>query len=152
MKHLLLVLTLILPFNACAGHKAPILVASSALATAQGIERLSAAGKQLTDAAVLPPAVALGFQQKLLSANEKLKPLPDLLRTIDRLQVAGESTASNTDRAIAILQVVGQDISVVVAGVPVSQATDALIDLVRAAQKTIQDILIEVSRIQGRTQ
>jgi hypothetical protein len=137
---------------ACAGHRAPILVGQSALAAAQGIERLSDAGKQLEEAAVLPTAVALNFQKLLLSANDRLKPLPDILRTIDRLQQAGETTGSDVDKAIAILTVVGQDISVVIQGVPLSDATARLIELTRAAQQTVQTILVEVSKIRGREQ
>lgn len=150
MKIVILALTLALGGTACAGHKVPILVGQSALATAQSIERLSDAGRQLEQASILPTAVALGFQKQLLAVNDKLRPLPALLETVDRLQQAGSSTIAETDRAIAILTVIGQDISVVVGGVPVSDATRALIDLVRAAQQTIQTVTIEVAKIKGR--
>lgn len=134
----------------CAGNKAPVLVAQSAVAMADVIGQVSAAGKTLTDASVLTPAINLGLQKTLLEINEKMKPLPDLLRTVDRLQTAGSASATETDRAIAILTVIGQDVSVVIGGVPVSDATKVLIDLVRAAQKTVSTVLVEVSKIRGR--
>lgn len=133
----------------CANHRAPILVGQSALAVSSSIERLSTAGRQLEQASIISAQQALGYQRALLAVNEQMKPLPELLRTVDRLQQAGDSTASETDRAIAILQVVGQDISVVVAGIPVSEATRNLIDLIRAAQKTVSDVLVEVAKIRG---
>lgn len=145
-----LTLLLVLSFSAACVHNPPILVGQSALAAADSIGKLSTAAKQLEQAAVLPPAAALNFQRALLAVNDKLLPLPDILRTIDRLQKAGSSSASETDRAIAILTVAGQDISVVVAGVPVSDATKALIDLIRAAEQTIQSVLVEVAKIRGR--
>lgn len=136
----------------CAGHRAPILVGQAGLATAQSIEKLSDAGKQLQQAGVLPVAAALGFQERLLQVNEKLKELPNILRTIDRLQEAGNPTAGEVDRAVAVLTVVSQDVSVVIAGVPLSEATGQLITLVRAADKTISDILVGVAQIRGREQ
>ncbi len=150
MKQIVLVIAL-LSAAGCAGNKAPIVVGNSAVAVANSIGALNQAGKQLTDAAVIAPAVNLRLQQVLLAANDKLKPLPDILRTIDHLQTAGSSTASETDRAIAILQVVGQDISIAIAGVPVSDATAKLIELVRAAQQTVQTVLVQVAQIRGRS-
>lgn len=149
MKRVFLTLLLV-GSVACAGHRAPLLVADASNATADTIQQLSTAGAQLVDAKVLPPNVALSFQGKLKAVNDQLRPLPDILRTIDRLQVAGDPTASETDRAIAILTVVGQDISVVVAGVPLSETTSKLIDLIRASQKTVQTTLIEVAKLKGR--
>jgi len=133
-----------------ATHQAPILVGQTALAVASSIERLSITGRQLQEAAILTPAAALGFQRALLAVNTQLQPLPDLLRTIDALQQAGASTTSQVDRAIAILSVAGQNISVVIAGVPLSETTEVLIGLVRTAQKTVTDVLIEVAKIKGR--
>lgn len=149
MKKIALILTL-LTVPACAGNRAPILVGNAAVAVADSIGQLSEAGRQLQEAGVLPVAVALGFQEKLLAANERLKPLPDILRTVDDLQKAGSSTTEPVDRAIAILTVVGQDISVVIGGVPASEATGRLIDLVRAAQQAVSGVLVEVAKIRGR--
>lgn len=149
LKKLTLVLCLAFTATSCANKRAPILVGQSAVAIASSIEQLTNAGKQLQEASVMPTAVALNYQRALLAVNDKLKPLPDILRTIDNLETAGSSSASEVDRAIAILTVVGQDISVVVAGVPVSEATTTLINLVRTAQKTVQDVLIQVAQIKG---
>jgi hypothetical protein len=41
---------------------------------------------------------------------------------------------------------VGSDLTTVLAGVPVSQTTTALINLVKAAQATIQTVLVNVAR------
>lgn len=143
-----LILALAISAGACR-HNAPLLVGQGALAVAQSIETLSNAGKQLQEAAVLPTAVALGFQERLLVVNDKLKPLPDILRTIDRLQEAGDPMNTEAERAIAILTVVSQDISVVIAGVPVSDASKQLIDLVRAADQTVSAVLTQVARVRG---
>lgn len=151
LSRLILIAALTLPLHVgCVGNRVPIIVGNSAVAVADIIGQLSAAGKKLTDASVLPPASNLNLQQTLLSINNRMKPLPDLLRTVDRLQQAGDSTQSETDQAIAILTVIGQDISVVVAGVPVSDVTKVLIDLVRSAQQTVQMVLVEVGKIKGR--
>lgn len=151
MKYLVsLSLVLALSSGACAGKRIPILVGNSAVAVADVIGQLNVVGKQLTDASVIAPTVNLHFQQTLLAANNKMKPLPDILRTVDRLQKASQPTGSETAQAIAILTVVGQDISVVIAGVPVSDSTKVLIELIRSAQQTVQTVLIEVGKIQGR--
>jgi hypothetical protein len=149
---LVVVLALTPLLSGCAGHRAPILVAQSAVAMADIIGQVSTAGKNLTDAAVLTPAINLNLQKTLLGINDKMQPLPELLRTVDRLQQAGDPTQSETDRVIAILTVIGEDISVVVGGVPISDATKVLIDLVRAAQKTVSTVLVEVGKIKGREQ
>lgn len=151
--HLRRFVPLVLVFTlACSGaaKKAPIFVANSAVATADIIGQLNNAGRSLQQASVITPDVNLHFQQLLLTANDKLKPLPDILRAIDNLQKVGQPAASETERAIAILTAIGQDISVVVQGVPLSDATKALIDLIRTAQQTIDTVLVEVAKIRGR--
>lgn len=134
----------------CAGKNAPILVAQSGIIVADSVGKISDAAKQLQQAQVLPAAAALGLQEALLQVNTKMAPLPALLRTIDNLQKAGSSTTVETDRAIALLTVVSQDISVVLAGVPVAGTAQQLITLVRAADKTVSDVLTEVAKIRGR--
>jgi hypothetical protein len=44
--------------------------------------------------------------QSLLGINERMKPLPDLLRTIDNLQQAGDSSTTQVDQAIASRRIV----------------------------------------------
>ena len=133
--------------SACAGNKAPIFVAQSGLAVAQSIGAIQDSVKKLTDAKVLTPEQALPVQERLLKLNDRVKPLPDLLRTIDNLQQAGSSTTDQVDRAIALLKVVGQDLSVTIGGVPVAQTTQPLIDLILAAQETVMTTLAEVARV-----
>lgn len=132
-----------------AGNRAPILVAQSGLAVSQSISQVSTAAEQLQKASVLPAAANLRVQETLLAINGKLKPLPDLLRTIDAAQKAGQSGGTTVDQAIGILQVVSTDLSGVLAGVPVAETTKALIELVRAAQTTVTNVLVEVARIKG---
>lgn len=139
-----------LGLGACAGKNAPILVAQSGIIVADSVGKISDAAKQLQQAQVLPATAALGLQEALLQVNTKMEPLPALLRTIDNLQKAGSSTTVETDRAIALLTVVSQDISVVLAGVPVAGTAQQLITLVRAADKTVSDVLTEVAKIRGR--
>ena len=150
MRRLCLALVLAVSLSSCAGNPAPILVANSAVAVADSVAAISNAGKQLQQAAVLSVPINTALQQQLLAINTRMQPLPDLLRTIDRLQQAGSMSVSEVEKAIAILQIVGQDISVTIGGVPMSDATKVLIDLVRAAQKTVQTVLIEVAKIRGR--
>lgn len=133
--------------SACAGNRAPQLVGESGLAVAQSIGQVQATVKQLTDAKVLPPEVALRAQDILIIANDRVKQLPALLRTIDKLQQADASPATQVDQAIAILTIVGQDISVVVAGVPVGEATAKLIDLIRASQLVVSSTLAQVAKL-----
>lgn len=134
----------------CAGvRRAPVLVAQSGLATANIIGELQTVTRKLTDAKVVTPQVAIVIQENLLRANDQLKPLPDILRTIDRLIAAGDSAAGPIDQAIAILTVVGQDLSVTIAGVPVGETAAPLIALIRQAQQTIQTTLIEIAKLRG---
>lgn len=142
-----------LTFSGCAvttaTHKPAVLVGQSGLAITQSIGAIQTSVKQLTDANVIPPNVALGIQTQLLAINTKLAPLPDLLRAIDALEAAGNSEGTSVEQALAILKVVGQDLSIVVSGVPAAAAASSMIDLVRAAQATIQTTMIEVAKLKG---
>lgn len=135
----------------CAGKNAPVLVGQIGLASSQSIERISNLSRDLRVAGSLPVASDVRVQQTLKSINSKLEPLPDILRSIDRLQTANSPTADLTTKAIAILEEVGQDVSVVLAGVPITAATEELVKLIRAAQGTIQQTLVAVAKIQGGT-
>ncbi len=146
---MILIFHAVIWLSACAGNKAPVLVGQIGLATSQSIERVSEGSRQLREAGNMPATVDVNVQGALKAINAKLEPLPEILRSIDRLQIANDSTATLTNRAIAILEEVGQDVSVVIAGVPVGQATQKLLELVRAAQKAIQTTMIEVAKIQG---
>lgn len=148
MKFRICVLIVALTLSACAHHNPAIVVGQSGLAVAKSIGTLQDATKALTGP-VIPASVALSIQERLVAANDRLRPLPDILRTIDRLQQAGQSAGTEVDKAIAILTVAGQDISIVLAGVPLSTETRALIDAVTTAQKVVQSLLIEVARIKG---
>jgi len=135
--------------SSCAENKAPVLVGQSGLAIAQGIGQLQTTTKQLTDAKALTPEQALKVQQALLDANEKVRPLPQLLRDIDAAQQASLPTATLIDRGLAILQVVGNDLTLSVAGVPVSDTVKQLLDLVRATQNTIATTTANLNTLKG---
>lgn len=130
-----------------AAKRAPVLVAQTGVALADSVGAISKATEQLEKASVLPAAAALSVQEGLLKANTSLKPLPDILRTIDAAQKAGDSASTDVEKAIAILKVVAPDISVLLAGVPITEGTKALIELVRAAQGTVTTVLLEVARL-----
>lgn len=130
--------------------RAPVLVAQAGLGVAQGIGTISEATKQLNQAAGLPAATALHIQEGLLAINGKLAPLPTALRAIDAAQKAGSSApGSDVDKAVAILSAVSGDIATLLAGVPINDATKALIDLVRAAQAVTTTVLVEVAKLKG---
>lgn len=159
MKSLVLAVALVIALvfapgsTACssAGNKAPILVANVGLGVAQSIGQISAATKQLNEAAGLPTASALRIQEGLLAVNTKLTPLPGILRAIDAAQKAGGTApGNNVDAALAILEAVSGDVATLLAGVPVNDTTKALIELVRAAQKTTTTVLIEVAKLKAR--
>lgn len=150
IKAAAVLMALALTGSACAAKRAPVLVGQAGLGVAQSIGHLQVAAKQLSDASVLSPTAAIVVQQKLLIANDKLQPLPDWLRLIDHAQQAGlETDGTVIDQALAVLQSVGQDLSTVLAGVPYSDATAQLIDLVRQAQQTVQAVLVNLGRVKG---
>jgi len=132
-----------------AGNKAPVLVGQAGLGVAQAIGQISQTTIKLQQASVLPAATALRMQEALLALNTALKPLPDILRTIDAAQQAGNVDASSVDKAVAILTAVSGDLAVLLAGVPVSETTTALIDLVRAGQTTIATVLVQIGQLKG---
>ncbi len=133
----------------CSNNRAPVLVAQTGVAVSQSIGNISSAAAQLEKAGTLPTAAALNVQQTLLKANTALKPLPDILRTIDAAQKAGDSVEGDVDKAIAILQVVSPEIATVLAGVPVAETTRAFVDLVRAAQQAVTTATIELAKLKG---
>lgn len=139
--------------TACGPKKPEIIVGQTGLAVAKTIGQLQTATQQLTaPAGPIPVLVSLGIQEKLLALNGKVSALPELVRTMDRLVKAGQSATDPADRAIAILKVAGQDLSVVFAGVPLGPTTQTLIDLIRASQQTITTTLLEVAKIKAGAQ
>lgn len=148
MKYVIGIL-LALSLTACAGKTIPVVVGQTGLAVVQSIGQLQTTTKTLTDNGAITPAVALVIQTKLLALNDKAKPLPDILREIDALTKAGGAATTKIDQAIAVLQVLGSDLTTVVVGVPVSDTAKALLDAVTATQTTIQTTLIQIARLKG---
>lgn len=148
-----LVLMLTLTVGGCTASTAkrvPILVAQTGLAVATSVGDISGAAKQLQQASVLPAATALRVQDGLLAINTRMAPLPTLLRTIDDAQKAGLAAPPDAiAQALAILTAIAPDLSTLLAGVPLTAGTDALIRLVHAAQETITTILVQVAQLKA---
>lgn len=134
----------------CAARSVPVLVAQSALGTAQAVGQLQVAAEQLHRAGSLSTAQALAVQQQLLRVNQKLDALVPLLKAIDRVQQAGAPVGvSEVDAILQAVIAVSQDLSLVVAGVPVAETTRSLLELVRAAQQAVATTLVEVARLRA---
>lgn len=137
----------------CAGvMRAPELVAQAGEATAISIGTLQTSIASLTKTStnpqgVIPADVALRAQTGLLTVNTSLKPLPDILRAIDLAQKTGNPDASLIQQALSILQAVSGDLSIVVAGIPVNDATKQILDAVVAGQRTVTTLLIQLGRL-----
>ena len=140
-------LTLAVITPACAGHRAPVIVGQTGHTISASVDKVSAAVESLTAQKVIPPQTALTIQQNLQAVNARLKPLPGLLRTIEKIQATDTDATDVITQAIAILDIVGQDISITIAGVPISDTTKSLIELIRATTRLIQDTLVEVASI-----
>jgi len=125
------------------------LIGESGLAVAVAIGHVQGAVRQLTDAGAIPPATALAIQSQLLRVNSRLEFLPNALRAADALLTAGSSADEPLDQAVAILRLVSRDLSIVVAGVPISMVTQPLLDLTVAAQETVVTTLVAVAKLRG---
>jgi len=143
-----ILLAVLLTFAACSTHRAPVMVGHVGLSVATAVGQLQVALQQLQQTGVLPARDALVAQEALLRVNAHLAILPPLLRVID---TASDPTASDLERALAALQAASRELSIVVAGVPVSDATARVLTLVQTAQQTITTLTIEIAKIQGAT-
>lgn len=132
----------------CGAKRAPILVGQSGIAVADSIFQLQEAGKKLVAAGVISPQIALVYQQRLLQANDGVKKLVPILQAIDAAQKANQPTASQIEQALAFLQSVAGDLSIVIAGVPVNEATAQVLKLVQASQQLVATVLVEVAKLQ----
>lgn len=135
-------------------RRAPVLVGQASLSAGQTIGQLQRTVKQLTRTrdnpnGVIPADVALRTQEGVLRINADLEPVPGLLRAIDMAQKAGTPDPNQIIQAITILQRVSADLSIVVAGVPVSETTAQVLSLIKSGQTTITTLLIQLARIQG---
>lgn len=149
-RRLVLAVALALALPACAARSVPVLVAQSALGTAQAVGQLQVAAEQLHRAGALTTPQALAVQQQLLRVNAKLEALLPLLRAIDRVQQAGAPVGvSEVDAILSAVIAVSQDLSLVVAGVPVAETTRSLLELVRTAQQAVATTLVEVARLRA---
>lgn len=149
-RRLVLAVALALALPACAARSVPVLVAQSALGTAQAVGQLQVAAEQLHRAGALTTPQALAVQQQLLRANQKLDALVPMLKAIDRVQQAGAPVGvSEVDAILSAVIAVSQDLSLVVAGVPVAETTRSLLELVRTAQQAVATTLVEVARLRA---
>ena len=143
-------LALCLALSACAAKSVPVVVAQSALGLAQSVGQLQVAAEQLHRAGALSTPQALAVQQRLLSVNGKISNLIPTLRAIDRVQQAGAPvSATEVEAVLTAIVAVSEELSLVVAGVPLAETTRALLDLVRAAQQAVAATLIEIARLRA---
>lgn len=132
-------------FSACGG-KPVILVAQAGQTLAGSIGQAQRATTSLMNAGVITPAQARAVHVTLLQANDKLKPLPDLLLAIDAATQAGQSDAGRIAAALQILQAVGVDLDSVVAGLPVGQTAGQVLQAVTEARKLIAQITAALAK------
>jgi hypothetical protein len=142
--------------SACGGgmKRAPVLVGQTTLATGQTIGQIQRAIKSLTRSdtnpkGVISPENALIAQEALLKLNTQLEPVPALLRAIDVAQQTGNVDQSQVLQAIDMLQKVSADLSIVVAGIPLSDATKQIMTLVQTGQTTVTTLLVQLGKIQA---
>lgn len=127
-------------------HNPIKLVAQSGQTLAGTIGAAQRATTQLTEAGVLSPQQALNVQRALLRANDRLKPLPDILLAIDTATKAGQTDATRINAALAILQAVGVDLDTVVAGLPVGQTAAQVLKATTETRKLIAQITAALAR------
>lgn len=149
-RRLALPLALALALPACAARSVPVLVAQSALGTAQAVGQLQVAAEQLHRAGSLTTPQALAVQTQLLRVNQRLGALVPMLQAIDRVQQAGAPVSvTEVDAILGAVIAISEDLSLVVAGVPVAETTRSLLELVRAAQSAVATTLVEIARLRA---
>lgn len=134
----------------CAARSAPVVVAQAALGAAQAVGQLQLAAEQLHRAGSLDTRTALAVQERLLRVNARLGEIVPVLRALDRVQQAGAPvTVAEVEVALSMVIAVSQELSLVVAGVPVSDATRQLLEAVRVAQQAVATTLVEIARLRA---
>jgi hypothetical protein len=127
----------------CDGNRVVTLTGQTGLAVAQSVDEVRKATTALVDQKALTPEQGIAVLERLKAVNAALEPLPGILRLID----VNNPDLSLVDKALVILENVSQDMSVVIAGVPISGSAQQLVDLIRAAQKTITTTLVEIAKL-----
>jgi hypothetical protein len=148
---LILLIGTMLVAPACGGaRQAPVFVAQGGVVAAKTVGSLSDTIDQLTTPrGPISKEIALQAQERLLQVNNGLKKLVPILRSIDAAQQAGNPELSQLEQALKLLEAVSSDLSLVVAGIPVSSSTADILKAVQEGQKAITTVLAEVARIQG---
>lgn len=144
-----LVLALLL-VQGCAARSMPVLVAQSALGLAQAVGQLQLAAEQLHRAGALTTSQAIAVQTRLLAVDDRIRDLVPTLRAIDRGQQAGAPVGvSEVDAVLQAVVAISEELSLVVAGVPIADTTRQLLDLVRAAQQAVATTVVEIARLRA---
>lgn len=150
MRRLGSIIALCVLLQGCAARSVPVLVAQSALGTAQAVGQLQVAAEQLHRAGTLTTPQALLVQQRLLRVNSRIADVIPALKAIDRLQQGhAPLTIAEIDTVLASVIAISEELSLVVAGVPVADTTQALMDLVRASQQAVATTLVEIARLRA---
>lgn len=133
--------------SGCALKRAPVLVGQTALGSAQSIHQLQTGTKQLADAHIITINQALVVENALLQANDSLRPVPALLRAIDAAEKANKPDQNEVTQALAFVTSVSAQLKVVVANIPVSDATKQILDLVAQTQQTYATLLANLNKL-----
>ncbi len=142
---LLLAAYLPLTASSCDGPRVVTLTGQSGLAAVNAVDEVRKLTNGLVEQKVMTPEQGVMVLERLKVVVDTLQPLPGLLRLID----VNNPDLSNVEKALVILENASQNMSVVIAGVPLSGTAQKLVDLIRAAQKTITTTLIEVAAVKG---
>ena len=127
-----------------------ITVAQSALGLSQSIGQMQIAAEQLQRAGALDTRVALSVQEKLLKLSIRVENLLPTLHAIDRLYAANAPvTVAEIDAVLQIVIAISNDLSLVVAGVPVAETTAQLLELMRVTQQSVATTLIEIAKLRA---
>lgn len=146
----LVAVLMLLSLGGCAtgrGARVPVLIGQTGEGIVDGLHQVQTTVQQLEQAQVVPTAVALRIQERVVALNTKLTPLPGLLRSIDAAQKASTPNAPQIEQALGILRDVSADLTIVVAGVPIAGATEKLLGMVRAIQMTLASVLEAVASL-----
>lgn len=142
-------LALGLTVSACGAKTAPVVIGEAGLTTAQAIGQIQTGVIQLEQAKVLTPQIALATQERLLDINERLRPLPGILRAIKVAQSQNQSANPLIAQALSIAQAVSSQLNLMVGDIPVSAATKQVLSLIAAIQQSVTTTAAEIAQLRS---
>ena len=118
---------------------------------ADSIGRMQVLTKQLVDAKVLPPKAAISIQEDLIKLNDALRPVPQILRDLDKMRETNAVDIKVVETAVQVLELVAKQLPEILKGIPVTEVTSKLITLINEARNTTNTILLELAKLKGTT-